>query len=239
MEIIPAIDIMNGHCVRLTKGDYTTRKEYFSDPVQVARKFADNGIRRLHLVDLDGAKAGRIMNLDVLKNIAIKTELVIDFGGGVQSDIDIRKAYNAGASMVTAGSISVRNRPLFEKWMQEFGGEKVILGADVKDGQIAVSGWQENTGLEITGFIRDLEKYGIRYVICTDIGRDGMLEGPAIELYKELISAFPGINFIASGGVSSPEDLDKLAGAGLWGAIIGKAIYEKKITMSDLKTFID
>ena len=239
MEIIPAIDIMNGKCVRLTKGDYATQKVYDDDPVSVALEFEDNGIRRLHLVDLDGAKAGRIINLEVLKNIAGQTKHIIDFGGGVQSDSDIRDAFMAGASMVTAGSIAVKNRTLFEKWMLEYSGEKVILGADVKNGFISVSGWQENTELEITGFIGELQKHGVKYVICTDIGRDGMLEGPALGLYKELISEFPGINFIASGGVSKTDDLDQLAGAGLWGVIIGKAIYEKKITLGDLKTFMN
>jgi phosphoribosylformimino-5-aminoimidazole carboxamide ribotide isomerase len=239
MEIIPAIDIMNGQCVRLTKGDYSTRKVYYNDPVKVAVEFEDNGIRRLHLVDLDGAKAGRVMNLEVLKNIASGTELKIDFGGGVQSDIEINKVFEAGAAMITAGSIAVRNRPLFEKWMKDFGGEKIILGADVNNGFIAVSGWQENTDIKIIRFIRDLEMLGVQYVICTDISRDGMMKGPAIGLYRELISEFPGLKFIASGGVSKPDDLDDLAIAGLWGVIIGKAIYEEKIKMKDLKIFID
>ena len=238
MEIIPAIDIIQGQCVRLTRGDYATRKVYYDDPVKVAREFEDNGIRRLHLVDLDGARNGKIMNLAVLKNIAHATRLIIDFGGGVQSETDIKSAFENGASMITAGSIAVKDPSLFSRWMKEFSGEKIILGADVKNGFIAVSGWREKTGLEIRKFIGEYEKLGVHFVICTDIGRDGMLEGPAVSLYKNLIEAFPGLNFIASGGVSNVEDLAKLEEAGLWGAIIGKAIYEKKISFNDLKTFI-
>ncbi len=238
MEIIPAIDIMNGKCVRLTKGDYTTQKIYHDDPVATAVAFEDKGMKRLHLVDLEGAKAGKVMNLEVLMRIAARTQLKIDFGGGVRSDEDIDHVFSVGASMVTAGSIVVRDRMLFEKWMKKYGGEKIILGADSKERKVAVSGWEEKTEISIDRFIGELKGSGIHYVICTDIGRDGMLAGPAVDLYRELTAGFPDIKFIASGGVSGIKDLEDLAKAGLWGAIIGKAIYENKISLDDLKTFM-
>ena len=238
MEIIPAIDIIAGKCVRLTRGDYSSKKVYSEDPLEIAREFELHGIRRLHLVDLDGAKAKKIVNGDVLKTIAHKTKLIIDFGGGVQSNKDISLAFELGAVQVIAGSIAVKNRSLFEHWMEVYGGERIILGADVRGDKIAVGGWEEETDLDITGFIEGFLPAGIQYVICTEIGRDGMLMGPATDLYKKLILCFPGIRFIASGGVTEESDIDKLEQTGVWGVIIGKAIYEGRIKIENLKKYI-
>lgn len=238
MEIIPAIDIMNGKGVRLTKGDYSTQKVYYDDPVRAAIEFEDHGIRRLHFVDLDGAKAGKVVNLNVLKNIADRTGLIIDFGGGVKSTEDLEDVFKAGASMVTAGTAAVKSRSLVKQWLISYGGERIILGADASEGRIAVSGWQENTEIGIPDFIGSYLSSGIKYVICTDIGRDGMLNGPASALYKDLIRQFPSIRFIASGGVTTLQDIETLQQAGLWGVILGKTIYEKNIEISDLKPFL-
>lgn len=234
IEIIPAIDIIDGKCVRLSQGNYDQKKIYNEDPLEVAKMFEDAGLCRLHLVDLDGAKAKRIVNLKILERIATKTSLVIDFGGGVQSDVDIAKAFNAGASMVTGGSIAVRSKELFSRWIDKYGSDKIILGADCKDHKIAVSGWQEGTSLDIIPFIGEYVKKGIEYVVCTDISKDGMLQGPSIDLYKEILASFPDLYLIASGGVGCMQDIFDLAKAGVPAVILGKAIYENKVTLKEL-----
>ena len=237
MQLIPAIDIIDGKCVRLTQGDYNQKKEYNSNPLEVAKAYEDAGIRRLHLVDLDGAKQKKIVNLKVLEKLASQTGLHIDFGGGVQSDEAIRSAFDAGAKQVTGGSIAVKQPALFEKWLQEWGSEKIILGADVKDGQIAVSGWQESSDKELFRFLEDYLKKGVSYVICTDVSKDGLLQGPSTALYEQIIQQFPQLKLIASGGVAGIEDLKELKEKGCWGAIIGKAIYENKISLKELADF--
>ena len=239
MKIIPAIDIIEGKCVRLTKGDYNRKKVYADDPVEVAGMFEDHGFRHLHVVDLDGAKSNHIVNLDVLRRITEATRLKVDFGGGIKSDIDIEQAFDAGASMVTGGSIAVRNPGIFSKWLNRFGPEKVILGADVRDRKIAVGGWIETSAQEVSSFISFYRKKSVKFVICTDIERDGVLKGPATDLYKELISEFPDIHLIASGGVGTLQDVEELAETGVWGVIIGKAIYEGRIRLEDLKNYND
>lgn len=235
MEIIPAIDIIDGKCVRLTKGDYNQKTEYNDNPVEVAQEFEAAGIKRLHLVDLDGAKAKKVVNLDVLKNIANETNLAIDFGGGVQSTQDLEKVFNAGASQVTGGSIAVKNEALFTEWIYEFGGDKIILGADVKDEQIVIHGWEEKADWQIYDFLEHYLEKGLRHVICTDVSKDGALQGPSTELYIKILDRFPTIKLIASGGVSNLYDLEELDKIGVYGAIIGKAIYEKRISLSELK----
>ena len=237
MEIIPAIDMIDGHCVRLSKGDYDTKKIYNENPLEVARMFEDNGIRRLHLVDLDGAKAGHIVNHRVLESIATRTSLVIDFGGGLKTADDLRIAFECGAAMVTGGSIAVRNRPEFESWIDRYGSDRIILGADAKDGRIAVQGWQEETTEELMDFVAGYHRRGILKVICTDIGRDGMLQGPATELYAQMLEAIPDLWLGASGGVGSLADLEALAERGVPAAIVGKAIYEHRIALADLQRF--
>lgn len=234
IEIIPAIDIIDGKCVRLSQGDYNAKTVYNEDPLEVAKMFEGAGIRRLHLVDLDGAKAKRIVNQSVLEKITANTSLIVDFGGGVQSDEDIDKAFSSGASMVTGGSIAVRNRELFTGWLRKYGNEKIILGADCKDHKIAVSGWQEATSLNILSFIGEYMHEGVSKVICTDISKDGMLQGPSIELYKEILAAFPELYLIASGGVSCMQDILDLEEAGVPAVILGKAIYENKVTLEEL-----
>lgn len=234
IEIIPAIDIIDGKCVRLSQGDYNEKKIYNEDPLEVAKMFEDKGIRRLHLVDLDGAKAKHIVNHEVLHRIASGTSLIIDFGGGVQSDYDIEIAFNSGASMVTGGSIAVRDRELFTCWLEKFGNERIILGADCKDHKIAVAGWQESTSLDILDFIKSYEEKGVSKVICTDICKDGMLQGPSIDLYKEILAVSPNLYLIASGGVSGMQDILDLEQAGVPAVILGKAIYENKVTLDEL-----
>lgn len=234
IEIIPAIDIIDGKCVRLSQGDYDAKKVYNEDPLEVAKMFQDAGIRRLHLVDLDGAKAKKIVNKAVLEKIASHTSLVIDFGGGVQSEEDIDIAFSSGASMVTGGSIAVRNSELFTSWLKKYGSEKIILGADCKDDKIAVSGWQESTSLDIIPFLDDYAHKGVKKVVCTDISKDGMLQGPSIDLYKRILSAFPDMYLIASGGVSCFQDILDLETAGIPAVILGKAIYENKVTLEEL-----
>lgn len=234
IEIIPAIDLIDGKCVRLSQGDYNEKKVYNEDPLEVARMFEDAGIGRLHLVDLDGAKAKHIVNQAVLEKIASNTSLVIDFGGGVQSDKDIELAFNSGASMVTGGSIAVRDRELFNGWLKKYGSEKIILGADCKDHKIAVSGWQEETSIDILSFISDYKTEGVSKVVCTDISKDGMLQGPSIELYKEILNTLPDLYLIASGGVSCFQDILDLEEAGIPAVILGKAIYEDRITLKEL-----
>ena len=237
MRIIPAIDIINGKCVRLTKGDYATQKIYNENPLEVAKYFEDNGIQYLHLVDLDGAKAKNIKNLKTLEILASETNLTIDFGGGIKTRESLESAFNAGANQITIGSIAVENRELCEEWINEFGAEKLILGADCLDRKVKTSGWLENSDLDVIDFIQSYQKKGIKDVICTDISKDGMLEGPSFELYKEILIQCE-ISLIASGGISSMKDLDDLKELGCSGAIIGKALYEEKITLKELQKFL-
>jgi len=234
MRIIPAIDIIDGKCVRLTKGDYATKKIYNENPLEVAKEFEANGIQYLHLVDLDGAKSNKIINQKVLEKIATETKLQIDFGGGIKSNEDIRIAFESGASQITGGSIAVKNRDLFLEWIAKFGATKIILGADCLNRKIATQGWLENSETDVIDFISNYEKSGIQYVVCTDISKDGMLQGASNELYKEILDK-TNVKLIASGGVSSIEDLIKLKNIGCEGAIIGKAIYEGKIRLEDLR----
>lgn len=237
IELIPAIDMIDGKCVRLTQGDYDTKKVYNEDPLEVAKMFEDHGIRRLHMVDLDGARQGRIINYRTLERVATRTSLIIDFGGGLKQDGDLEIAFESGAQMVTGGSIAVKNPDVFASWITKFGPEKIILGADAKDKKIAISGWEETTDKELIPFIRDYYDKGITKAICTDISRDGMLQGPAIDLYKEIWEQIPFLCLIASGGVSSIQDIEKLAEAGIPAVIFGKAIYEGKIQLKDLIRF--
>ena len=237
MNIIPAIDIIDGKCVRLTQGDYSQKKVYDDNPVDVAKRFEDHGFRYLHVVDLDGAKSKHIVNIKVLENITRATGLIVDFGGGVKTTKDIQRAYKAGASKITGGSIAVREPELFGEWIIQYGPDKIILGADVKGRHIAVGGWLDTSDKDIISFLKYYTRKGIKFIICTDISRDGVLEGPAIELYKELMSEFPGINLIASGGVGSIEDVEELQKTGVWGVIIGKAIYENRVALHDLVKF--
>lgn len=238
MEIIPAIDIIGGKCVRLTQGDFKRSKTYHDDPLTVARQFEDAGLKRLHLVDLDGARTGKVVNSHVLEKIVASTDLAVDFGGGVQSEEDIARVFACGARQVTGGSIAVKSPVVFEKWLKQYGNEKIILGADVKNGHIAIGGWQQTSELEIIQFLQDYSDKGIKYVICTDVSKDGLLEGPSLKLYQQIMAEFPGLKLIASGGVSNVHDLEKLQENGLYGVIIGKAIYEGNIQLSDFKKFL-
>lgn len=238
MRIIPAIDIIGGKCVRLTKGDYDTKKIYNENPIEVAKAFETAGIQYLHLVDLDGAKAQHIVNYKVLELIASKTNLKIDFGGGLKSDEDLHIAFNSGAKQITGGSIAVKNPQVFESWIAKYGGTKIILGADCYKEKIAVSGWQEESDMDVIPFIKSYEDKGVNYVICTDIAKDGMLEGPSFELYKRILSNSRDIKLIASGGVTSIDDLNVLEDLGCEGAIIGKALYEGHIKLRDLETHL-
>ena len=238
IEIIPAIDLMDGKCVRLSQGDYNQKTIYNENPLEVAKMFEAAGIRRLHLVDLDGAKAKHIVNHKILEEIATNTKLIIDFGGGLKSDEDLEIAFNSGASMVTGGSIAVKERETFLKWLEKYGPEKIILGADAKNGNIAVSGWQETTELPVIEFISEYHKKGIAKVISTDISRDGMLSGPAFGLYAEIMKTLPEVEIIASGGISSMEDILRLDEMGAPGVIVGKAIYENRITLKEIKSFL-
>lgn len=235
IELIPAIDIIEGKCVRLSKGEYDSKKVYNEDPLEVALSMEDHGVRRLHLVDLDGAKSNHVVNYKVLDRIASRTSLVIDFGGGVKSDDDLRIAFESGAQMVTGGSIAVKDPELFQKWILMYGAEKIILGADVKDGQIATHGWLKTSGLELVPFLREYQKKGIQKTICTDVSKDGMLEGPGLDLYKEVLRELPELYLIASGGVSSLEDILYLEEAGLPAVIFGKALYEGRISLKDIE----
>lgn len=238
IEIIPAIDLIDGKCVRLSQGNYAQKTIYNENPLEVAKMFADAGIRRLHLVDLDGAKAHHIVNQKVLERITSGTDLVVDFGGGLKSDDDLRIAFECGANMITGGSIAVKNSDVFSSWITKYGGEKIILGADVKNEKIAVGGWLETTDLELLPFIVNYLQQGINKVICTDISKDGMLQGPAIELYKKMIAAHPEMYLIASGGVSSIRDIELLHEASIPAVITGKAIYEGKIKLEELTRLI-
>ncbi len=237
MQIIPAIDIIDGKCVRLSQGDYAQKIIYNENPLEVAKQFEAAGLKQLHLVDLDGAKASHIVNQKTLQAISSQTKLQIDFGGGIKTDEDIKIAFDSGAQQITAGSIAVKSRETVLRWLEKYGAEKIILGADVKDEMIAVSGWQENSSINLFGFLKDYVAHGIQYVICTDISKDGMLQGSSIELYKKILKEFPSLKLIASGGVSDLAELKVLSEAGLHGAIIGKAIYEGKISLNHLSKF--
>lgn len=238
IELIPAIDIIDGKCVRLSQGDYQSKKVYNENPLEVAKEFEANGIHRLHVVDLDGAASHHVVNYRVLDMIASRTSLVIDFGGGIKTDEDMLIAFENGAQMVTLGSVAVKKPDLFKKWLNQYGADKIILGADAKDKRIAVSGWLEDSQLDLMDFLHDYTKEGIRKVLCTDISKDGMLQGPSIELYKEIMEAFPEMHLIASGGVSCLQDIISLEEAGIPAVVFGKALYEGRITMNDLKRFI-
>ncbi|HCA83364.1 MAG TPA: 1-(5-phosphoribosyl)-5-[(5-phosphoribosylamino)methylideneamino]imidazole-4-carboxamide isomerase [Flavobacteriales bacterium] len=239
MILIPAIDIIDGKCVRLTKGDYSTRKVYNEDPLEVAMQFQDAGLTHLHLVDLDGAKASHIVNWKVLEKIAARTKLHIDFGGGLKSDKDLQIAFNSGAEKITGGSIAVKSPDVFKQWIKDYGTERIILGADVKEEKISITGWTEDTDTYVCDFLNDYRSSsGIEYVICTDIAKDGMLEGPSMELYSKILSEIPSLKLIASGGVSSVSDLEQLKEKGLFAAIIGKAIYEGKISLGELAKMV-
>ncbi len=238
MRIIPAIDIIDGKCVRLSKGDYDTKIIYNENPLEVAKSFEAHGIEYLHLVDLDGAKSSKIVNYKILEQIASQTKLKVDFGGGLKSDADLKIAFESGANQITGGSIAVKNREIFQKWISEYGSDKIILGADAKDEKIAVSGWLEDSDEDLIPFIQDYQTKGIQYVICTDIAKDGMLEGPSFDLYAKILAEAKNVKLIASGGISTFDELPKLAELGCEGTIIGKAIYEGRITLKQLENFI-
>ena len=242
MRIIPAIDIIEGKCVRLTKGDYSTKKIYNENPLEVAKEFEAAGIEYLHVVDLDGAKASQIINHKVLEQIASNTNLKIDFGGGLKSDKDLEIAFNSGANQITGGSIAVKNSEIFEGWIKKYGSEKIILGADFypdnSGGKIATNGWQEESSLELIPFISDYYQKGIQYIICTDISKDGMLQGPSFDIYQQILTQVNNLKLIASGGISTFDELPKLAENGCEGVIIGKAIYENRISLKQLEKFI-
>ena len=238
ITIIPAIDIINGKCVRLSRGDFNTQKIYNENPLEIARQFADAGIKRLHLVDLDGARQKRVVNWEVLEKIATGTPLQIDFGGGIRSETDVRIAFESGARQITAGCIAISAPDLVEEWLKKFGGEKIILGADVIDRKIAIHGWQEKAPLEIMEFLQNFQEKGVQQAICTEVARDGMLSGPAFELYREIKQIFPDLYLIASGGISRIDDIYQLQDDGIDGVIIGKALYEGRLKLSELKGFL-
>jgi phosphoribosylformimino-5-aminoimidazole carboxamide ribotide isomerase len=234
MEIIPAIDIIDGKCVRLTQGDYTQKKVYNERPIEVALAFQDAGLKRLHLVDLDGAREGAVRNWKVLETIAGKTELVVDFGGGIKTAADVDIVFNSGAALATVGSIAVKDAELFVSWLRQYGAMRFLLGADVKNEKIAVSGWQETTDRWVYDFIAEYIEKGVKQIFCTDVSKDGLLQGPALELYRNIVGKFPELHFIASGGVSGMDDVRQLEEVGCKGVIIGKAIYEGYITLTEI-----
>lgn len=234
IELVPAIDLIEGKCVRLTKGDYSTRKVYNEDPVAVAREFEAYGFTRLHVVDLDGARSRHIVNQHVLERISSATNLTVDFGGGIKTDEDIRIAFESGASLVTVGSVAATRPELFIGWLEQFGADRMILGADVKNGMISINGWKEESGQALVPFLSDYMSHDVKHVLCTDISKDGMLQGPAIPLYKEIMAEFPDCRLIASGGVSCMQDIVELNGAGIPAVVFGKAIYEGKISLKEL-----
>ena len=238
IELIPAIDIIDGKCVRLSQGDYDKVKEYNASPADVAKEMEDHGITRLHVVDLDGAKSKHVVNWRTLEQIARATNLVIDFGGGVKTDDDLRIVFDCGAQMVTGGSIAVKEPDTFQRWLLKYGAEKIILGADVKEGKVAVSGWLEDSDNELMSFLEHYTQQGVQKVICTEISRDGMLQGPAVSLYKDVLSEYPHLHLIASGGVSSMDDIEALAEARVPGVIFGKALYEGRITFTDIEKYV-
>ena len=234
IELIPAIDVINGKCVRLIQGDYKSKKIYNENPLEVAKSFEDSGLKRLHIVDLDGARKGRIINYKVLELIARRTSLIIDFGGGIKSDKDIEIAFDCGAQMITGGSIAVNKPELFYEWLKRFGSECIILGADAKDEKIAVNGWQETTTKELIPFIKEFSDFGVKKVVCTDISRDGTLQGPSTELYINIRRTLPDIYLIASGGISSMKDIEALEATDIPAVIFGKALYEGRITLKEI-----
>lgn len=236
IELIPAIDLIDGKCVRLTKGDYNQKKIYNENPVEIAKGFEEMGFKRLHVVDLDGARSKHIVNVDVLKAITTETNLIVDFGGGIKSEEDIEKAFANGASMVTIGSIAVTQPELFLKWLDQYGAEKLILGADVKNGMISINGWKEDSAEQLLPFLKKYIDHGVKNVLCTEISKDGTLQGPALQLYQEIIAAYPQLHLIASGGVSSNEDIIALDQAGIPAVVFGKAFYEGKINIPELLT---
>lgn len=235
MRIIPAIDIIDGKCVRLSQGDYNQKTVYNENPVEVAKRFEDAGLKYLHLVDLDGAKAKKVVNWKVLESIVSNTSLQVDFGGGLRTTNDIQTVFDSGAKQITAGSIAVNDRETVLHWISEFDSKRIILGADAKNGRIATHGWLDDSGLDVIDFISDYQKEGVEYVVCTDIAKDGMLEGPSMELYKQILAASKGVKLIASGGVSSIHDLKELKTIGCDAAIVGKAIYEAKFSLKELR----
>lgn len=234
IELIPAIDIIDGKCVRLTKGDYEQKKVYCDNPLDMAKRFELLGFRRLHIVDLDGAKSHHIVNAGVLEEIARNTRLTVDFGGGIKTDADIERAFNTGAHMVTVGSVAVSDPQLFKSWLQRYGAERIILGADVRDGKIAINGWKEESETGLSAFLDHYTAMGVKNVLCTDISKDGTLQGPATELYKQIMRDHPSLHLIASGGVSSNEDILSLNDAGIPAVVFGKAFYEGKIDIDSL-----
>jgi phosphoribosylformimino-5-aminoimidazole carboxamide ribotide isomerase len=234
MEIIPAIDLIDGKCVRLTEGDFAQKTIYNESPVEVAKQFEAAGIKRLHLVDLDGAKAGMVINWKVLESITRETALVVDFGGGIKTMEEVQKVFDTGARYATIGSIAVKNESLLLTWFEKYGADKFLVGADVKNEKLAIGGWLETTGVDIIDFISKYMGHGIRQLFCTDVSKDGKLEGPSLDLYRKIMQHFPQLHFIASGGVSSMDDLYALKEIGCKGAIVGKAIYENRITLSEL-----
>ncbi len=238
MEIIPAIDIIDGKCVRLAKGDFDQKVVYNDDPVEVAKNFEAIGIKRLHIVDLDGAKGKALQNIKSLENVSKNTSLIIDFGGGIKKTGDLQQVFNAGAAMVSVGSVTVKDPELFSEWINNFGADKFLPGADVLDKKIKIHGWKEETGIDIFDFISSIMDKGIDRVFCTDISKDGMLQGPATLLYRDIINRFPSLQLIASGGISTYDDLVKLKEIGCSGAIVGKAIYEEKISLKQIADFI-
>ena len=234
IELIPAIDIIDGQCVRLTKGDYDQKTVYRDSPAEVAKEFEQKGFKRLHVVDLDGAKSKHIVNDEVLRSITTETNLTVDFGGGIKTDEDIEKAFSAGAAMVTVGSIAVTQPELFIGWLEKYGADRMILGADVRNGKISINGWKEDSAEDLLPFLRKYIDAGVKTVLCTEISKDGTLQGPAIELYKEVMAAYPTLHLIASGGVSSIDDIKALDRAGIPAVVFGKAIYEGKINLNEL-----
>ena len=234
IELIPAIDIIDGQCVRLTKGDYDQKTVYRDSPAEVAKEFELKGFKRLHVVDLDGAKSKHIVNDEVLRRITTETNLTVDFGGGIKTDEDIEKAFSAGAAMVTVGSIAVTQPELFIGWLEKYGGDRMILGADVRNGKISINGWKEDSAEDLLPFLQKYIDAGVKTVLCTEISKDGTLQGPAIELYKEVMAAYPTLHLIASGGVSSIDDIKALDHAGIPAVVFGKAIYEGKINLNEL-----
>ena len=237
MQIIPAIDIIEGKCVRLTQGDYNQKKEYADDPAAMASRFEAAGIQRLHVVDLEGAKAQKPVNLDSLRRITAETNLTVDFGGGVKSEASLEAVLEAGASQVTAGSIAAKDPELVAEWIKNYGADKIVLGADVKEEQIAINGWQEDSGLDLFNFLESFIKQGVAYCICTDVSKDGLLQGPSFDLYQKIMDRFPELKLIASGGVACLEDLHELKALGVYGTIVGKAYYEGRISLEELAQF--
>jgi len=238
ITIIPAIDIIDGKCVRLQQGNYNLKKVYEEDPLQAAKKFEDQGVKRLHIVDLDGAKASHVVNYNTLERITSQTSLIVDFGGGIKTDCDLKIVFDCGAKMAVIGSVAVTERDLFQDWLFAYGPDKMILGADIKGGRIAVSGWTNVTDITLIDFLQYYKCMGIKQVLCTDISKDGMMQGSAVSLYTQMVKDFPAMQIIASGGISSVEEIHQLNDAGISGAIIGKSLYEGRIKLEELKEFL-